>query len=158
MSTGSLLGMAKYVEANNLQDGTGQSLIWAIVNGNTTFYLCDYLPNMYASLKNFFISDKQVKFEDCTASNNTLHTPSTTTVTRYKGSFGFSLPQDSEVEISLFDEAGNKVKQLDYNKKMDADWYDYEYEFTNTNLTKGKTYELKLVINGKPKKVLSIDN
>jgi hypothetical protein len=158
MATGSLLGMAKYVEANNLQNGTGQSLIWAIINGITTFYSCDYLPNMYASLKNFFATDKQIKFEECTAINNIAHKPVTTTVRRYKGSFGFSLPQDSEVEISLFDEDGNKVKQLDYNKKMEANWYDYEYEFTNANLPKGKTYELKLVINGKPKKVLFIDN
>ena len=158
MSTGSLLGMAKYVEANNLQDGKGQSLIWAIINGNTTFYSCEYLPTMYASLKNYFATDKQVKFEDCPVTNNIAHKPVTTTVRRYKGSFGFSLPQDSEVEISLFDEDGNKVKQLDYHKKMEADWYDYEYEFTNANLTKGKTYELKLVINGKPKKVLFIDN
>lgn len=157
MATGVLLGMVKFVEANNLQNSEGQSFIWSIVRGNTTFYDCDYTKAMYASLKTFFSADRTIKFEHCETVNKRPAAENIRTVRRYKGNFSFSLPQPSDIEISIFDDEGNKVKQLEHKKQMEADWYEYDYEFTDANLTKGKSYELKLLINGKPKKVIYID-
>jgi hypothetical protein len=158
MATGTLQNMAKFVETKNLQDASGQSLIWSVINNITTYRECDYQPVLYASLKTHFASDKNVSFIKCPTPETTVPITVTRTVRRYKGSFGFSLPQSSDVEISLFDKDGKKVKQLDFKKQMSADWYDYEYEFTDTNLNKGETYELRLIINGRPKRVMYIDN
>jgi hypothetical protein len=158
MATGSLLTMAKFVENKNLQNGEGQTLIWNMVKGNYTLYNCDYTPQMYASLKTFFASDSKVKFENCNTVSRTSAGGTTYSIRRFKGSFGFSIPEPSDFELSLFDEDGNKVKELENKKQMQPDWYEYDYEFTNTGLTKGKTYQLKMLINGKPRKVIFIEN
>lgn len=158
MATGSLLTMAKFVESKQLQNGEGQTLIWNMVNGNYSLYNCDYTPQMYASLKTFFASDNNIKFENCNTANRTSAGGVVHSIRRFKGSFGFSIPEPSDFELSLFDEDGNKVKVLEDKKQMEPDWYEYDYEFTNTGLTKGKTYQLKMFINGKPRKVIFIEN
>lgn len=158
MATGPLLAMAKFVETKQLQNGEGQTLIWSIVRGNDVFYECDYTPQMYTSLKNFFAAERSIKFENCNSVNKPAASSTVRTVRRFKGSFSFSIPQPSDIELSLYDDEGNKVKVLENKKQMEADWYEYDYEFTNTGLTKDKTYELKLLINGKPRKVVYIEN
>jgi len=159
MSAGVLLSMAKYIEQSNMQNSEGQSLIWKAAGGEFVFSECDYLPVQYASLKKYFVADKRVTFTACNEAPAVSAVASPPKVIRtFKGSFGFSVPQVSDVEISVFDANGIKWKQLDVIKKMEPDWYDYEYSFTNEGLVKGATYEIRLLINGKPKRVMYIDN
>ncbi len=158
MSGGVLFSMAKFVEAQNLQNSEGQNLVWEVVKGNLTFSTCDLKPQIFASLKTHFASDKNVKFENCNTQTTNGASPAVQIVKRFSGSFGFSLSQASDVEISLFDSEGNKVKQLVFKKQLFPDYYDYEYQFTTEGLEKNKTYELKLLINGKPKRVQYVSN
>jgi hypothetical protein len=163
MSRGTLLSMAKFVEQKNLQNATGQALIWQVVSGSAIMFIsCNFQPALYASLKSHFAFDKYVKFEACGSSDDSAekfftHTP-TRIVRTYQGTFGFSIAQPADVEISVFDMQDKKVKQLEVMRKMEPDWYNYEYRFTDTGLNKGETYELRLLVNGKVKRVVVIDN
>jgi hypothetical protein len=158
MAQGLLLSMSKYIEANNMQNSEGQSLIWHVSNGNNVFNECRYSPVMYASLKKYFAAEKSAVFTPCSESSGSDVAPTPRVIRTFHVSFGFSVPQTSAVEISVFDADGNKVKELDVIKSMEPDWYDYESSFTNSGLTKGATYEVRLIINGKPKRVMYIEN
>jgi hypothetical protein len=160
MADGLLLSMSKYIEQNNMQNDAGQSLVWLAVGSNTlNISECDYQPAMYASLKKHFALDKNVSFLPCKNEPVPISVATPPKVVRtFKGTFGFSIQQPSDIEISVFDIEGKKVKQLDVVSKMEPDWYNYEYSFNNDGLTKGVTYEVRLIINGKPKRVMYIDN
>lgn len=159
MATGNLLAMAKFIESRKLQDHTGQLLIWKSVKEEVTLSECDYQPALYASLKTAFASNKNVRFTDC--SNDPAGSNGSSPRKRiktYDCTIGFSAPYGSTFEISIFDSNNNKVKQILKQEKRNDQYIEIDYIFTSEGLTEGETYEVRLLVNGKVKQTMAVED
>lgn len=159
MATGNLLAMAKFIESRKLQDHTGQQLIWKSVKEEVALSECDYQPALYASLKTAFASNKNVRFIDC--SNGPAGSNGTSPRKRiktYNCTIGFTAPYGATIEISLFNSTGRKVKQILKQEKRNDQYIEIDYIFTSEGLTEGETYEVRLLVNGKVKQTMALED
>lgn len=156
MATGLLMNMIQFVENQQLHNEIGQSLIWNIVRGSDTFFDCDVTPFLFALLRQHFTSNNLLKFEKCKEIPPAAYHVQARPLKTYKGIFMLSLVKTSDIKIGLYDDRGNLIKQF-VQTKVNAGKHDYNYEFTNSTLTEGQRYEVRLVVDGILRKTAYIE-
>lgn len=161
IAKGKLMDIVKFVHHQKIFDGAGSALVWNVINGSDIFYGCDIAENNYNELKKFFSQHPKFQFIDC--NEIPLNAQQTYTMdseepyvvpvipTRplitYTTVFQLQFSKESEMEISLFDDRGNVIKQF-AKRKISRGHYDYEFEFTNSTLQEDKSYEIRLIVDG----------
>lgn len=161
IAKGKLMDIVKFVNAQKLFDGAGSALVWNVVRGSDVFYDCDVAEHNFKALKNYFSQHPKFQFKDCldipidAQQYYTLDeeepyvvpvVPTRPLIT-YTSVFELEFAKESDMEISLFDERGNVVKQF-AKTKISRGHYNYKFEYTNSTLEENQPYEIRLIVDG----------
>lgn len=161
IAKGKLMDIVKFVNAQKLFDGAGSALVWNVVRGSDVFYACDVAEQNFKSMKNYFSQHPHFNFKECSeipadaqqtyaiAHQEPYIQPvvySRPLIT-YTSIFQLEFAKESDMEISLFDDRGNVIKQF-AKKKVSRGHQDYKFEYTNSTLQEDQPYEIRLIVDG----------
>jgi hypothetical protein len=155
MAEGSMVQLIRIIERYKAFNGTGQAAVWVLTDDASPDAITGSDPETVKALKEYVTNLKNAKPEEgyiydysFTAFNNP---PST-----IQGEIGWELESGGWVSLSLYDNNNTKIHQFFSDVAYQRGYHSYKYKLTHQALISGQRYWVRLFVNNKKFKELSV--
>lgn len=148
MATGALLELTKLIEMKNYFDIAAQQAIWCLTDASPIEDISGWNSEEVTDLQKFVSKATGKPLPPPPAKDDTKRNYQNTSFEQsIEGSFTYTVRQQGEVLIAMFDKDNRVVRELYRNNTEQPGKKDFAFAFDSTVYT-DKVYHIRLLING----------